>query len=87
MFRENNIGVLILNGRGLKYSNFQILMTESSNKKVQYAICKATALKYKTRRRYLKTKRLPTDFWPILNTISKQGIAKIAAKSNLSLEQ
>ena len=86
MFRENNIGVLILNWRGLKYSNFQILMTESSNKKVQNAICKATALKYKTRRRY-KTKRLPTDFWPILNTISKQGIAKIAAKSNLSLEQ
>ena len=33
--------------------------TESSNKKVQYAICKATALKYKTRRRY-KTQRLPT---------------------------
>ena len=30
-----------------------------------YAIYKATALKYKTRRRY-KTKRLHTDFWPIL---------------------
>ena len=28
-------------------------------------ICRATALKYKTRRRY-KTKRLPTDFWPTL---------------------
>ena len=32
MFRENNIGVLILNGRDLKYSNFQILTTESSIK-------------------------------------------------------
>ena len=28
------------------YSNFQIMTTESSNQKVQYAICKATALKY-----------------------------------------
>ena len=52
MFKDNNIGVLILNGRGLKYSNFQILTTESSNKWVQYAICKATTLKYKTRRCY-----------------------------------
>ena len=25
MFKANNIGVLILNGRGLRYSNFQIL--------------------------------------------------------------
>ena len=32
MFRDSIIGVLILNGRGLKYSNFQILTTESSNK-------------------------------------------------------
>ena len=64
MFRENNVGVLMLNGHGLKYSNFQILTTESSNKKT-YTICNATALKYKTRRRY-KTKRLPTDFWPTL---------------------
>ena len=60
MFRENNVGVLMLNGHGLKYSNFQIL-----TKKVQYNICNATALKSKTRRRY-KTKRLPTDFWPTL---------------------
>ena len=29
---ENNVGVLILNGRGPKYSNFQILVTESLNK-------------------------------------------------------
>ena len=65
MFREKNIGLLTLNGRGLKYSNFLILTTESLNNKVQYAICKATALKYKTRWRY-KTKRLPTDFWPTL---------------------
>ena len=63
MLRENNIGVLIFNG--LKYSNFQTLMTESSNKKVQYAIRKATGLKYKTRRRY-KTKHLPSDFLPTL---------------------
>ena len=26
---DNNIGVLILNERGLKYSNFQTLVTES----------------------------------------------------------
>ena len=32
MFRDSNIGVLILNGRGLTYPNFQILATESSNK-------------------------------------------------------
>ena len=64
--RDNNIGVLILNERGLKYSNFQIFATESSNKKVvQYAICKVTALKYKTRRSY-KIKRLHTDYWPTL---------------------
>ena len=30
--RANKIGGLILNGRGLRYSNFQILTTESSNK-------------------------------------------------------
>ena len=29
MFREINIGVLILNGHGLKYLDFKILVTES----------------------------------------------------------
>ena len=37
---------LVLNGRGLKYSNFQILATESSNIEVWYAICKVTTLKH-----------------------------------------
>ena len=40
MFRTNNIGVLILNGRSVRYSNYQILTTESSIKLVQYAIAK-----------------------------------------------
>ena len=30
MFKANNIGVLILNGRGLIYSNFQILTSRYS---------------------------------------------------------
>ena len=32
MFKENKMGVLILNGCGLNYSDFQILATKSSNK-------------------------------------------------------
>ena len=34
MFRENNIGVLMLNGCGLKYSNFQILTMESAKQQL-----------------------------------------------------
>ena len=39
MFRENNIGVLMLNGCGLKYSNFQILTMESSKFEQDGTVC------------------------------------------------
>ena len=46
-----------------EFTNFSVGILEL--KKVQFAFCKATALRYKTRWRY-KTKRLHTDFWPTL---------------------
>ena len=61
---DNNIGVLILNKCGLKYTNFQIF-PRTSRCSMPSAFCKATTLKCKTRRWY-KTQRMGTDFWPLL---------------------
>ena len=38
MFREKNIGVLILHGRGLRYSNFQILTTRRNPRTRRYSM-------------------------------------------------
>ena len=65
MLTNTSISTSMLIGCGPKKQNFQTLVTESSNKQVQYAICKATTLKYKTWQRY-KTQRMGTDFWPTL---------------------
>ena len=52
MFKNKSISTSMFIGCGPKKSNFQILVTESSNKWVQYDICKATTLTYKTWRWY-----------------------------------
>ena len=69
MFRNSNISVLTLNGRGLKYSNFQILTTESSNKYSRYSMLSAKQQPSNVKNGgaiIYKAQRMGTDFWPIL---------------------
>ena len=86
MFINTSISTSMLIGCGPKKSNFQILVMESSNKQVQYVICKATTLKYKTWQWY-KTQRMGTDFCTgpsLMFDQSKQGSYIIESRVHIT---